>query len=703
MKIPKAPSVIKQRIDASQSITVTGISTGGIVGRFKKGPIRRPVYCESVDTFIKTFGAPEFTSGCKLGQQFKNAPNSYAKDIPEFGYAGLISTLYLKESQMVIVRAYGENDSYAGSEITNVCEHYGLSTTLSADDGDNPIVPELFDSANKISVLDEYANDELTANPMLVAYVSPGLEGNDVAVILETFNPDCDWKESYDTEPYDLTIKSRNIWDFVTSAMQLMPSSTKLSATSISAFPVDINSITFPLSAITDPTADSGNISAYAFDTSILRDLYIENTPDSISAAFNAQINTTYPIATKVVRIRVFQKGSSKVWENYYGAGDKNSQKMRLSLIEEFMGTTTHAYNSLNEDLFIEDAINGISNYIYVKVKDGINFQWDYDYSAGISTPNDGIDDNGYYVYNNDRFVTLSGGNYEQQTGLGTDVGFWDYFLKRKDAPADILIGLDPSTKTKKAIASVVAARNDCFCILQSNPMHVSNYSQVIENETFGYTDPTACALFAGYVQIYDVYSGRYVYVPLSGLVAKLYAYNDNRYYPWLPSAGLNRGIIPEAIKVLKSYDEEECGELFEKNINSLQPWSGIGQVVWGDKTTLMKKTYLDSISVVRTMLYLENNIMTLLPYFLWETNDSDTRKRCRTIVDSFMQSVKVAGGIFDYMVVCDDSNNPAAVIDSDFMNIDVYTKPKKGIRWIKFTSIVTKQSVSFSDVQLTY
>ena len=71
----------------------------------------------------------------------------------------------------------------------------------------------------------------------------------------------------------------------------------------------------------------------------------------------------------------------------------------------------------------------------------------------------------------------------------------------------------------------------------------------------------------------------------------------------------------------------------------------------------------------------------------------------CNFIVEPFLRDVKAKRGVYDYVVVCDETNNTAAVIDNNEFVADIYIKPARSINFIGLTFIATRTGVSFEEV----
>jgi phage tail sheath protein FI len=125
----------------------------------------------------------------------------------------------------------------------------------------------------------------------------------------------------------------------------------------------------------------------------------------------------------------------------------------------------------------------------------------------------------------------------------------------------------------------------------------------------------------------------------------------------------------------------------------------GKGTVLWGDKTTLTKPSAFDRINVRRLFIVLEKSIATASQYTLFEFNDEYTRNLFKGMVEPFMNDVKGRRGVYDFKVVCDESNNTGEVIDRNEFVADIYIKPTRSINYISLNFVATKTGVEFSEL----
>ena len=78
----------------------------------------------------------------------------------------------------------------------------------------------------------------------------------------------------------------------------------------------------------------------------------------------------------------------------------------------------------------------------------------------------------------------------------------------------------------------------------------------------------------------------------------------------------------------------------------------------------LAKSSAFNRVNVRRLFLTLEKGISTASKWFLFEPNDRFTRSQIVSMIDPFLADVKSRRGIYDYRVICDETNNTPTRID---------------------------------------
>ena len=125
----------------------------------------------------------------------------------------------------------------------------------------------------------------------------------------------------------------------------------------------------------------------------------------------------------------------------------------------------------------------------------------------------------------------------------------------------------------------------------------------------------------------------------------------------------------------------------------------GQGVVLYGDKTLLSKPSAFDRINVRRLFIVLEKAIATAAKYQLFEFNDGFTRAQFRNMVEPYLRDVKGRRGLYDFKVVCDETNNTGEVIDNNRFVADIYLKPARSINFITLNFIATRSGADFTEI----
>ena len=229
------------------------------------------------------------------------------------------------------------------------------------------------------------------------------------------------------------------------------------------------------------------------------------------------------------------------------------------------------------------------------------------------------------------------------------------------------------------------------------------NSDATITDNLVGFYGPITSSSYgvfdSGYKYMYDRFNDTFRYVPLNGDIAGLCARNDLTQFPWFSPAGTARGAILNAVKLPYNPSKVQRDTLYSNRINPVIFSPGEGIVLFGDKTGMAKSSAFDRINVRRLFIYLEDAISAAARDQLFEFNDEITRTNFVNIVEPFLRDVQSKRGIFDYVVICDETNNTAAVIDNNEFVADIFIKPNRSINFIGLTFVATRTGVSFSEV----
>ena len=188
--------------------------------------------------------------------------------------------------------------------------------------------------------------------------------------------------------------------------------------------------------------------------------------------------------------------------------------------------------------------------------------------------------------------------------------------------------------------------------------------------------------------------SGNTVVTAPSHMMMRTIIRSDAVSYPWLAPAGTRRGVVDNAIAI--GYIDAQTGEfqqlnmgqglrdvLYENDINPITFIPGVGIVNFGNKTTTSITSALDRINVSRLVAFLRGRLEEIGKLYLFEPNDDITRAEITNTVNSLMIDLVAKRGIYDYLVVCDLSNNTPARIDRNELWLDIAIEPVKAVEFI--------------------
>jgi phage tail sheath protein FI len=156
---------------------------------------------------------------------------------------------------------------------------------------------------------------------------------------------------------------------------------------------------------------------------------------------------------------------------------------------------------------------------------------------------------------------------------------------------------------------------------------------------------------------------------------------------------------LKNVVKLAFSPNKTQRDALYKAGVNPIVGFPGAGIVLFGDKTLLAKPSAFDRINVRRLFIVLEKAIATAAKFQLFEFNDAFTRAQFRNLVEPFLRDVQGRRGIYDFRVVCDESNNTSQVIDTNGFVADIFIQPARSINFIQLNFIATRTGVSFEEV----
>lgn len=250
----------------------------------------------------------------------------------------------------------------------------------------------------------------------------------------------------------------------------------------------------------------------------------------------------------------------------------------------------------------------------------------------------------------------------------------------------------NPDTGRRDAIAFVSPNRSD---VVDKTGYETTN----IVNKRNEFNSSSYVVFDSGWKKQFDKYNNVYRWVPLNADIAGLCARTDFERDPWFSPAGFNRGHIKNVVKLSWNPGKDERDTLYKNGINPVVQFRGEGVVLYGDKTMLSKPSAFDRINVRRLFIVLEKAISKAAKYSLFEFNDEFTRAQFVALVEPYLRDVKGRRGIYDFRVVCDETNNTPEVVDRNEFVGDIYIKPARSINFIQLNFVAVRTGVAFSEV----
>lgn len=317
--------------------------------------------------------------------------------------------------------------------------------------------------------------------------------------------------------------------------------------------------------------------------------------------------------------------------------------------------------------------------------------------------------------------IKLSGGLSSNETvDAGDLMEAWDLFADRESVNAQLFIAgscagesLEVASTVQKHVVAIGDSRQDCLVLCSPPRATIVGIpvNRAVDNlvdwrtASGSYTDnnfnvsSTYAAIDGNYKYQYDKYNDVNRWVPLAADIAGLCARTDNISQPWMSPAGYNRGQILNVIKLAIETRQPQRDRLYQEAINPVTGTGGDGYVLYGDKTATSVPSPFDRINVRRLFNMVKTNIGSASKYRLFELNNAFTRSSFRTETSQYLQGIKALGGVYNFKVVCDTTNNTPAVIDRNEFVATFYLQPGRSINYITLNFVATATGADFDEL----
>jgi hypothetical protein len=379
------------------------------------------------------------------------------------------------------------------------------------------------------------------------------------------------------------------------------------------------------------------------------------------------------------------------------------------TVLEVYKGLSraTDAKNNDGSANYYKEIINQNSNYIW----------WANDRSNAASANAALVASSTNEAPLNVSMVFGSDGLDESTVSLSTIGSAYDLFTSPEDVDISLVLQGRPIGGTTVVdgvtvqnfqlanyiIDNICEVRKDCIALISPEKnTTLNNFGDealTLKAWRGAARSSSYAVLDSGYKYQYDRYNDLYRWIPLNGDVGGLCVRTDNTNDAWWSPAGFNRGQIKNIVKLAWNPRKADRDILYSNGINPVVTFPGQGTVLYGDKTLLAKPSAFDRINVRRLFIVLEKAISQAAKYSLFEFNDAFTRSQFKNLVTPYLRQVQGRRGITDFLVVCDDSNNTAQIIDTNQFVGDIYIKPARSINFIQLNFVAVGTGVQFSEV----
>ena len=656
----KWPNVYPSIKDLSGVVATNSVTSCAYVGEAEFGPINKPTFLSTLKDYTNTFGA------------LNSAKYGYA------GYSLAVASESINSHYFVRVVKAGEVDAHEADDAKFGARSIPAKGQTAAEDSTGYYVEEVQSVLDKEDATGLFGEDKTQA----LMFVASDPNNLKIAVRLSdsTINENKAYpftgityapaNDNEDNDQYLATIEgvdTRVIEDLKVGDMieisRILP---KIASNQAGIYTVE---------SIHVPDEESGE----SGDTPSISFVYVADkdetgalvTPETVTSGKVSK----FPDANqRTIQVDVLQ-----------------TIGRITTVVETYQFCTLYqAKDNYGNSMYIEDVINGSSDYVNVYVNPNMlkDLQEDEVLQATLSG----------------EVVFLTGGKSGGKPTSKELNAAWDLFKDRTQTNVSLLMNSGYVTKENVSYANkmieVAEYRRDCFCLLDM-PMTETEYEDAIDWRKNTLSSNTyRAAISSPWVRTYDSVQGRanFVMCPSAFLAKLMGAAGD----PWHAPAGPNRGIISSSTVsptgLTQMYNPEQGGTLYADNqINCIIRDAVAGYVNWGQRTLQAKPSALDRINVARTVIYIETILRDAARWHLFENNTPYERMQITLQFSSFLDSILAADGIAAYQVICDNSNNTPLVIQNNQLVIDIILTPVYAAE-----SIILNTTITGADASVT-
>lgn len=694
-----SPGVLVQEVDQTLAVPQTAPPTGAIAGQFTWGPLEDVQTVTSEDELVARFGKPNSNTA----DQFFTAANflSYSNSLRVVRVANASAAKVATASPSATAIAGGTFTINTGNTLMLAASGNTQNLTVG-------LAYHVGNSATS-NVLVTVASITNTTAAQLASIPSAAVTaGNAFPFGLYIKNQD-----NYDASFADGVQAIGGEWGAKwvgklgnSLRVDVCASANAYSQSNVASTTLTVTSgnTTATFSSNIAPYVQVGDIvTANAEQRSVT--LVQNNTAVTLNAAFSTAL-TGSAWTRKWKHASLF--GSAPGTSTFASQRGGSLDEMHVVVVDEdglFTGTAntvlekfgyvskaSDAKNDVGSNVYYKDVLNNQSAYVWWLHHPSSGTNWG-SAASGVAFDSPSLLQGG----------SLNGGADGGDAANADLIRGYDKF-KDETVLMDTVLGASANTTLATyVINNIVLARKYTMGFFSPEKSDVVNNAGSEVDSIVSYRDGLPSTSYAvldsGWKYQYDKYNDMYRYVPLNGDTAGCLVRTSQEAETWFSPAGFTRGQIKNVVKLAFNPKQVDRDDLYSKGINPIVTFPGQGTVLFGDKTLLTKPSAFDRINVRRLFIVLEKTIETAAQQLLFEQNDDFSRNQFVNLVEPFLRQVKGRRGISDFIVVCDETNNPPDAVDRNEFRADVYVKPIRSINFIQLNVVAVRSDVAFNEI----
>jgi hypothetical protein len=729
MAFTVSPGVVTREIDLTTIVPETGTTAGAFAGAFRRGPIDKIVNVSSEDLLVDTFQKPDsstylsFFSAANFlayGQNLNvvrvanssayNATTDSANAVLIKSDESYYNTYYTEFGGSGASNDYGEfaskfagqlgnsmKVSLCGADITAAALTGTATVAFSGTEGTVTGTSTAFTSELQI-------NDVLYHNSS--SYYIVTAIGTDTGMTVQSSaNTDVAGATAF-TRAHSSKFSERDTeWGPIMGTVQVADSARKVMTGTGTYFDLQLSagdkvtisgelhkvaSITSNTSATLD-TAISP--SSAAITTSVEWSRQWEFASNFDYAPTTSDFATRRGVTNDEVHVIITDEDGE--WTGVKG-----------TVLEIFpaLSVASDAKSEDGQALYYKEAINRRSKYIWWMKHPTSTGADTAPNTAAWGTSANSASKPSYTSNRISMTASMSGGADGNELTDANIITGYDKFKSAEDVDVSLIItGPQSAIVNSYLISNIAEVRKDCMVFISpeqadvvnndgSEVTAVNDYRNLLPSSSYSVID-------CGWKYQYDKYNDTFRYIPLNpdvaGLVVRTTVDRDFFFSP----AGFNRGQVKNIARLAWNPNKTQRDLLYKNGVNPVVSFAGQGTLLFGDKTLLAKPSAFDRINVRRLFITLEKSIANFARFSMFEFNDDFTRSSFTSSVEPFLRDIQGRGGITDFSVVCDESNNTQEVIDRNEFIGSIFVKPTKSINFVLLNFVAVRSGVEFEEV----